>query len=297
VPTVRQRLVAAALHRYPLLSGAGRIANSGLTRALAGDSHSVDWAQGRSGALVLAPLDDFVGRAVFFVGDIDPKISRLCKMLLRPGDVALDIGANIGIVTATMARLVGPTGRVLAFEPNPHAFELLLATRERNGFANVDAYPLALGAFDGELPLTIPPGNLGSASLVPDDDAGEAIGVSVRRLADVLEEASVSAIRLAKLDVEGYEPEVLAGALPRFSTMPPDAILTECHSLESAHGLAVGRQLRELAYDVFVIARTLLRIRLVPLGRPAKGLDLAHDLLAIRPEAMTAGIASCITQE
>ena len=62
--------------------------------------------------MVLTPLDDYTGRSTYFVGDIDPTISKLCRMLLRPGDVAFDIGANIGVVTTLMARLVGATGRV-----------------------------------------------------------------------------------------------------------------------------------------------------------------------------------------
>src|SRR5687768_13366252 len=98
----RQRLLAAVLHRYPFLTGVGRVANSGVIRALAGDLRGTGWARTTNGALVLTPLDDYTGRATYFIGDIDPTISRLCGMLLRRGDVALDIGANIGIVTMLM---------------------------------------------------------------------------------------------------------------------------------------------------------------------------------------------------
>jgi FkbM family methyltransferase len=290
----RQRLVAAVLHRYPFLSGVGLVANSAFVRALAGELHGTGWARTKSGEFVLTPFDDFTGRATYFVGDIDPRISRLCRMLLRQGDVALDIGANVGVVTLLMAGLVGQTGRVYAFEPNPTATDLLLASLERNAITNVEVQPVALGATQDTLPLIVPRGNIGSASLLHRADGGEAIHVPVRALSDVMKEVELTSIRLAKLDVEGYEREVLSGAVPFFESVPPDAIISECSSLESPQGKALAQDLRELSYEVFAIARTLVRLRLVPLGRSVKGVALAHDVLAIRPEAITPEIASCI---
>jgi FkbM family methyltransferase len=297
VGTFRPRFVAAVLHRYPFLRGGPRVANAALTRALAGELEGKAWAQTRNGAVVLTPLDDFTGRATYFVGDTDPRISRLCRMLLRPGDVALDIGANIGVVTMLMSRLVGRTGRVHSFEPNPFAVDFLRASLERNEVTNVDVHQIALGAAEAVLPLVVPPGHLGNASFMHPADIGATIQVPVRRLSDVLESAGLTSIRLAKLDVEGYEREVLSGARPFFESVRPDAIITECWSLESAQGEALAQDLRDLGCDVFAIARTLMRLRLVPLGQSVNGAAFTHDLVGIRPQAITSEIADCIRSQ
>jgi FkbM family methyltransferase len=292
--TSRGRLVAAVLHRYPFLSGVGRVANSKVTRTLAGEMHGTGWARTASGALALTPLDDHAGRSAYFIGDIDPTITRLCRLLLRRGDVALDIGANVGIVTLLMSHRVGNEGRVYAFEPNPTAGDLLATSLKRNAITNVELHRVALGATEDTLPLVVPPGNIGGASLLHPTDTGEAVEVPVRTLAGVFEGREPRSIRLVKVDVEGYERDVLSGARPLFERVPPDAIITECWGLESEAGRALAQDLERLGYEVFVIARTLVRLRLVPFGKSAKGVAAAHDVIAVRPEASTSAIASSI---
>jgi FkbM family methyltransferase len=265
-----------------------------LIRALAGELHGTGWARTRNGAVVLTPLDDFTGRATYFVGDVDARISRLCRMLLRPGDVALDIGAHIGVVTMLMARLVGQAGRIHAFEPNPFAADLLLTSLERNAITNVDVHRVALGATEDVLPLVVPPGHIGNASFLHPADAGETVEVPVRPLSDVLDGVELTSIRLVKLDVEGYEREVLIGAKSLFESVPPGAIISECWSLNSPQGRALAQDLRELGYDVFAIARTLTRLRLVPLGPSVEEGAFTADIVAIRPQAITSRSATGI---
>jgi FkbM family methyltransferase len=197
-------------------------------------------------------------------------------------------------MTVLMARLVGQEGHIYAFEPNPPVHELLLASLERNAIRNVDVQPVALGAEEGILPLVVPVGHIGNASFLHLADNGEAVQVPVRRLSDALDSVQLTSIRLAKIDVEGYERNVLAGAAPLFERVPPDAIISECWDLQSADGRALARELQELGYDAFAIARTLIRLRLVPVGRTFKGIEVSQDILAIRPEAVTSEIASCI---
>ena len=110
MPSLRQSLLATLLRRYPLYSGAGTLANSKLVATLAGTSHESVWCP-TSGGDVLAPLHDYVGRAAYYCGDLDPKISWVCKKLVNPGDTVCDIGANIGIVTLLLSRLVGNAGK------------------------------------------------------------------------------------------------------------------------------------------------------------------------------------------
>jgi FkbM family methyltransferase len=290
----RRRLIAAVLHRYPFLSGVGRVANSKVTRALAGEMGGTDWARTVSGALALTPLDDHAGRSAYFVGDIDPTISRLCRLLLRRGDVALDIGANVGIVTLLLSQLVGNEGRVYAFEPNPTAGDLLSTSLERNSITNVELHRVALGAKEDRLPLVVPSGNIGGASLLHSTETGKTVEVPVRALPAVLHGREPTSIRLVKIDVEGYERDVLRGAEPLFEGVPPDAIISESWGIESEAGRALAHDLGQLGYEVFVIARTLVRLKLVPFGQSGKGVASAHDVIALRPEGSTPGITSAI---
>src|SRR5579863_851790 len=77
-------------------------------------------------------------------GEYEPYGVRLMEEFLRPGDLFVDIGAHIGYYALRAARVVGPTGCVLAFEPDPDNFELLVKNARDNGIVNVRPVPLAL---------------------------------------------------------------------------------------------------------------------------------------------------------
>src|SRR5262249_29986283 len=139
-------------------------ANSKFVATLAGTSDENVWCP-TSGGEVLAPLGDYIGRAAYYCGDLDPKISWVCKKLVKPGDTVCDIGANIGIVTLLLSRLVGDTGKVFAFEPNPPSYEALAAAVARNRMNNVFPQFIALGSQNEERDLAIPSDNAGAASL------------------------------------------------------------------------------------------------------------------------------------
>lgn len=228
MPSLRQSLVATLLRHYPLYSGAGTLANSKLVATLAGTSRESVWCP-TSGGDVLAPLHDYVGRAAFYCGDLDPKISWVCKKLVNPGDTVCDIGANIGIVTLLLSRLVGDAGKVFAFEPNPICYEALTAAIARNRMTNVLAQPIALGSQTEERDLSIPSDNAGAASLLETTGpaSGKTTRVSVRTLDEFVDEHKISKIQFMKLDVEGFESEVFKGSHRVLEALRPDAILFE----------------------------------------------------------------------
>jgi FkbM family methyltransferase len=228
VPTLRQSLTAMLLRRYPFYSGAGSLANSKFVSALAGISDERAWCS-TSGGEVLASLSDYVGRAAYFCGDLDPKISWVCKKLVKPGDTVCDIGANIGIVTLLLSRLVGQQGKVLAFEPNPACWDALQAAIDRNQMPNATALPFALGATSEERTLSIPLDNAGAASLAERAvrKSDKTTRVSVRTLDEVLAEHDIHSVQFMKLDVEGFESEVFRGSTRTLEKLRPDAILFE----------------------------------------------------------------------
>jgi FkbM family methyltransferase len=203
--------MASVTRKYPFYTGCGRLANHRLMKILAPASPDLVWAKLARGNLRV-PLDGHVGRAVYFFGDLDPKLIWILKRLLRPGDYVLDVGANFGLLTLLMSKLVGPEGTVDAFEPNPilcHILEKMLA---HNSAANVRLHPIALGCSDGEMALHVPKGNFGAGSLVrKTDQAAHVHVVPIKKLDEVILPRGISKIALIKLDVEGFELEVFRG--------------------------------------------------------------------------------------
>lgn len=284
MPTYRQSFMAAILRRYPLLSGCGTIANHDVVRRLAGPSDEVAWAAVHGGYLVAAPLDDYVGRAAFYVGELDRKITWVCRRIVRNGDHVLDIGANLGLVTMILAKLVGPSGRVDSFEPIPAMCDLIERAVERNGVEHVHLHRTALGAEAGELTLSVPHGHAGAASFLPElrlADQDE-LRVPVRTLSEVMAD-SATRVRLMKIDVEGFESRVLAGGADYFDRLPPEAVLFELYDPDPV-GNPVVRFHLDRDYRIFAIPRSNMRLRL----RPLDGTVRCHDYLALHRDAYEA---------
>jgi FkbM family methyltransferase len=130
--------------------------------------------------------------------------------LARPGMTVLDVGANLGLYSLLLARGVGPSGRVIAFEPDPDLCALLRANCAANGVANVEAHNLALGAAPGRMVLSRLTLNSG------DNHLGDEADSAFRRPLEV-EVAALDGLMgglrpdLIKVDVQGWELKVLKG--------------------------------------------------------------------------------------
>jgi len=129
--------------------------------------------------------------------------------LVPSGATVFDIGANLGFYATMFAAQTGPTGRVFAFEPSRRVFEKLCATVERNRLNHVTALNVGCGSTTESTVLRQVSRSSGNATLVAGEGAGEA--VQIRRL-DGIPEAAAHPPHLLKIDVEGFESEVLAGA-------------------------------------------------------------------------------------
>jgi FkbM family methyltransferase len=154
---------------------------------------------------------------LLFRGDYEPHLTRLWNELATEGAVAIDVGANIGAHTLTMAQCVGPRGRVLAFEPNPLVREVMVRNLALNGISHVTVFECALGSQPGTLPLRVPKrdsaefSNMGLASLVALETPHDLVNVEIRTLDDVLESEGIARVDVIKIDVQGYEMETLRG--------------------------------------------------------------------------------------
>lgn len=135
----------------------------------------------------------------------EPEWDRLAEWL-RPGDTALDVGANVGHYSCRMSELVGAAGRVVAFEPVPDTFAALAANSKTFPHPNVTLLNAAVGEAVGTVGLSVPGGSDGSYLARVDPTAAlKCLVLSVDSL-DL-----PGPVRLVKIDAEGYEPKVLAG--------------------------------------------------------------------------------------
>jgi FkbM family methyltransferase len=165
--------------------------------------------------------DHGIAKGVFLLRDgYEPSVREVIDAVLRPGDVAMDIGANMGLWSLRMAERVGSAGRVLAFEPGPLTQTRLRDNIALSGFGQIEVHALALGADACTLTLHTP-ADSGSASFGAADDAALAQEVPVERLDRVWEAAGRPDVRLVKMDTEGAEAQVLDGATAFFAACRP----------------------------------------------------------------------------
>ena len=237
---------------------------------------------------MLVPLDDFVGRCIYFTGNYDRKISSLCRRIVRPGDTVLDIGANMGVVALHLARLVGPNGVVHAFEPNPRMAELLTQSASKNGFENIRLHSTALGSSSAVLELHIPRDNAGQGSFIyhKDDFDHFVVHAPVCTLTEIVKELRINAIRLIKIDVEGFENEVLLGGKDVLNTLRPEFILLEANEYMTASfsSVPVVQTLRQAGYLFMTIPKTMLSTRVARVDVNSNKHSPTHDILAIPEE-------------
>lgn len=147
----------------------------------------------------------------------------------REGDY-LDIGTNIGVVAATVAKNLPNNRNVIAFEPMPETARCAAATFALNGLQNVRLFCGAAGDTDSELAFYTRPGHSEAASLVKREgiDDWQELRVPVRTLDTLYHEGIVGQTSFLKFDVEGYEPQAISGAKGMIASQRP-GVLYEYH--------------------------------------------------------------------
>lgn len=211
----------------------------------------------RAGILVRVRPDGMY-EDVYFWGDYEPYHTKIFRRIVRTGDVVLDVGANFGWFTTLFATWVGDAGHVHAFEPVPFIRAFAGETIALNEMtARVTLEPFGLGREPAELPIYtfagLPHGHASHLDLGR-DDAVEHL-CRIERLDDYVVRARPGPVRFMKVDVEGWEPDVFAGAERLLSADDAPIIAFEingdCLGRRSLRGSDVIRVLRELGYSEF----------------------------------------------
>lgn len=212
------------------------------------------------GVPMIMDVTEFTCHRLYFHGEVyEPATVKCLVDRLRPGGTFIDVGANHGYFSVLAAQIVGPGGRVVAFEPNPAVFDQLCDHVARNALTNVTAERLALADVDGptELFLSACATNSGLSSIAPEADGfargsfrrDRRIAVSAMTFDRWRTARGLDRIDLMKVDVEGAEAAVLRGMRQTLATMPPAAIICEVRgstdqasAILAAHGYQ-GRNL------------------------------------------------------
>jgi FkbM family methyltransferase len=200
------------------------------------------------GGRMLVDTTDVTGRVLATSGVWEPGVTAFFRQLVRPGDVVVDVGANIGYFTVLAARLVGPDGHVHAVEPAADTHAALVANVRHNRLGNVTAHAVAAAASTGTATLHRARGvNAGASSLRSDPGprlgavSADAIEVTLLPLAELVPPEHRPRLRLVKVDVEGYEADVLEGLAPLLEAGHRPSIVVEMHAdLDPGVGGAVA---------------------------------------------------------
>ncbi|MBS4729553.1 FkbM family methyltransferase [Mycobacterium sp. SM1] len=196
-----------------------------LVRALAWGPLTVDGTT-EDGIHFRCRLPDIIALYVYLFGTWEPDLAAFLRRRLRPGDTFIDVGANIGCVSALASRLVGPGGTVVAIEPSPAMIAALQETLTSNDLANVRVVARAVSDREQALPLfTGPRNNTGLTATVSHGRRPQRGQVRAAPLGALVSREELATARLIKIDVEGAEDRVLAGMLASADALAADAEL------------------------------------------------------------------------
>jgi FkbM family methyltransferase len=224
IPALESPFIAAgrvAARRSPLLGGLYWHAHEHLTSRLRRSGRRHRRISVRGIALDL-DVTDRTGRLHYFHDEpYEPAVLEAIHRALSPGDVFIDIGANIGFFSVFAARIVGRSGRVFAFEPHPAARDALVDLAARNGVTDViEIVPLALSDREGDATLHLNREFTSYSTLDPLASPMRASAAFTESLAIRMTTMDrwmtdhpgiVPRIRCIKIDVEGTESAVLSG--------------------------------------------------------------------------------------
>ena len=214
--------------------------------------------------------DSGFSRTIFYRGVHEPLTTRLIKEEVKPDMVVLDVGANMGYYVLLEARAVGENGSVYALEPVPATFQILQRNVHLNRLSNVHLFQMALGAEDGEATMYVME-KLNWSHLAHDRwpsqrmerlraQARATIQVPLRTLGTFLQEAAIPRVNFLRMDVEGFEVDIIQGgldALARLATTGPLKLFMEVHPFladDRTPFLEMVRSLYEVGLPVKYVA-------------------------------------------
>jgi FkbM family methyltransferase len=256
------KLLGGLMRRLPTDIRRADVLWQGLYRRIGGGGFSAEDTVDRSWPRGLQPpvrgthrllmrlnLQNWSDRRAYFSGRYyQPDICRVLETLLQAGDQYVDVGANVGLTSLLARSRIGAAGRGVAFEPNPTAFARLKDHFEMNGVTNFELVPRAVADCESVQWLFVPSDEMLLGTFVPEKSEGTRVEVRTEPADRYVAAFDAQKPALIKIDVEGYEVQVLRG-IQSLLARPNVIVVTEIadaklrragHSREELHALLDG---------------------------------------------------------
>lgn len=279
------RLAAAYLRHTPIEWGRWRLTNFMLPilRKL-GSMMGSTVITTRNGFRFHCRLDDWLSQYVYLTGTYERMTSVVMSQLMRRGDIAMDVGANIGYFSLLLAHRAGSEGHVYAFEPIPDVRTELDQNINANKLSNITVIQAAVTDHDGELTIYEGPSDhRGISSLRPLHNASKILTVRGIRLDDHFPD--LPSLRLIKIDVEGAEQLALAGMAGIIARHQPYIVLEFTDSYLNNFGNSISSLedwLREQGYSLHRITNE----GLLALHTKSQELPFQYNVLCTPSQAL-----------
>jgi FkbM family methyltransferase len=200
--------------------------------------------------VTVLPGDKGISRELSIYQTHEPLATRLLQQFLKPGMNVVDIGGNLGYYALLEAHTVGDTGRVIAIEPVAVNFDQLSKNVEANGYRNILLHNVAIGASNGTAPMYLSEKS-NWHSLHRTARTTREITVRVSTLDALLAQHQLPSVDLIRMDLEGYEVEVIQGMAETVENYSP-RLLVELHPhvVGAEAMLEYLRQLEAYGYEL-----------------------------------------------
>ena len=224
-------------------------------------------------------------------GDWFEREMEFWRIWLKPGMTVLDIGANVGVYTASAAQRVGSEGRVIAIEPYAPCITCLEETKRLNHFDSVTIYEGAVSSQSGTAHLQLHPASELNEIVLNGNGSPVATAhtatVRCTTLDELMFREELTRVDFIKLDAEGHELDILAGGSQMLAVFQP-TILYENIAGSKGSNLAVANTLRAIGYKLYRYQPYLKELVLLPSNSDLQGL---LNVIAIHPSQYDTVIA------
>ncbi|MBP9694906.1 MAG: FkbM family methyltransferase [Candidatus Magasanikbacteria bacterium] len=163
--------------------------------------------------------DDIIATKLLQYGYWEKGLTILVKKLIKPGMTVIDVGAHVGYYSTLFSSLVGSSGRVIAFEPEPYNLSLLKKNMTANHCEQCLIEPVALSDANGTVTLYLDSVNRGAHSMINYGLSKQGVAIKAIRLDEYIQSKRQS-IDFIKMDIEGNESFALSGAIETIRSSP-----------------------------------------------------------------------------
>jgi FkbM family methyltransferase len=261
MPVLAQSAIAPILGQRLPVRGPARILYRSYSRAEFRPGQPAKLLTTKHGDRFTADLSSFLEWQLWAFGAYEEHLAELFRHLTGPGDRCVDVGANVGVHTIRLAKLVGPDGAVIALEPDAQIAHRLRDNVSLNQLTNVQVHEAAAAERPGDSVTLHRPDSLdsnkGRASLLPHSYL---TGSKKAVIATTIDDLAGGPVALIKIDVEGFEGAVVAGAGRTIAASFPSIIFEHAPGMLSDSFPSPFRHLSAEGYRLYRISQARQRL-------------------------------------